>query len=189
MKYTNIDDYIERVAEKYDKIPKDVIKKVIEYGFRSYYRINLMGGDVLLKSPYFTAYTGKHFRPDMGYEFGKYRGIKKRIKYRIQYARKQTKYSGYYYFGMTEDQYKAYKEYFGKTGRRNEKVRFENITLYKILNEILDMQYYDRFFRVEIPDEGGYRMKIDVLETKNFDYIGKKVNKKFISVDYEKRKQ
>jgi hypothetical protein len=27
------------------------------------------------------------------------------------------------------------------------------------------------------------------LETKNFDYIGKKADKKFIPVDYEKRKQ
>ena len=111
MKFTNVDDYIDKVAEKYDKIPKDIIRKVIEFGFRSYYRINLMGGDVLLKSPYFTAYTGKLYNPKLRYHFGKYRKIKKRIKYRIQYARKRTKYSGFYYFGMNEEQYKTYSLY------------------------------------------------------------------------------
>lgn len=186
MKYTHVDDYLDKVAEKYDKIPKDVLKKVVEYGLRSYYRINLMGGDVLLKSPYFTAYTGKHYNEKLGYEFGKYRNIKKKIKYRIQYARKRTKYSGYYYFGMTEEQYKTYKEYLGKTGKRGEKVRFERLYIYKILNEVLDISYLTRFFRVEIPEEKGFRLWFDELETKNFDYIGKKVDKKFIPVDYEK---
>lgn len=188
MKYTNVDDYIDKVAEKYDKIPKDVIRKVIEFGFRSYYRINLMGGDVLLKSPYFTAYTGKLYNPKLGYHFGKYRKIKKKIKYRIQYARKRTKYSGYYYFGMNEEQYKTYKDYFGKTGKRGEKVRFEKISIYKLFDEIFDIDYYTRYFRIEIPEEKGYRLWFKELETKNFDYIGKKVDKKFIPVDYEKRK-
>ena len=64
MKRTSVDDYLDKVAEKYDKIPKDVLKRVIEYGLRSYYRINLMGGDILFKSPYFTAYTGKQYHPD-----------------------------------------------------------------------------------------------------------------------------
>ena len=32
MKITNVDDYIDKVAEKYNKIPKEVLKKVIEYG-------------------------------------------------------------------------------------------------------------------------------------------------------------
>jgi hypothetical protein len=41
---------------------------------------------------------------------------------------------------------------------------------------------------VEIPEEKGYKIWFDSLETKNFDYIGKKVDKKFIPVDYEKRK-
>jgi hypothetical protein len=158
MKYTNVDDYIDKVAEKYDKIPKDVIRKVIEFGFRSYYRINLMGGDVLLKSPNFTAYTGKMYNPELRYSFGKYRKIKRRIKYRIQYMRKQTKYSGYYYFGMNEEQYKQYKEYFGKSGRRGEKIRLEKLFVYKIFDEILDLDYFTRFFRVEIPEEKGYRI-------------------------------
>ena len=81
MEIRRVDDYIDKVAEKYDKIPKDIIKKVIDFGLRAYYRINSMGGDVLLKSPYFTAYTGKQYHPDKGYYFGKYKNIKKKIKY------------------------------------------------------------------------------------------------------------
>lgn len=187
MKRTSVDDYLDKVAEKYDKIPKDILKRVIEYGLRSYYRISLMGGDILLKSPYFTAYTGKQYHPDKGYYFGKYKNIKKKIKYRIQYARKRTKYSGYYYFGMTEDQYKKYKEYLGKSGKRGEKVRFERLFIYKIFNEVFDISYLTRFFRVEIPEEKGYKLWFDKIETNKFDYIGKKIDKKFIPVDYEKR--
>ena len=40
MEIRKVEDYIDKVAEKYDKIPKDVIKKVIDFGLRAYYRIN-----------------------------------------------------------------------------------------------------------------------------------------------------
>jgi hypothetical protein len=45
-----------------------------------------------------------------------------------------------------------------------------------------------RFFRVEIPEEGHFKEWKGELITSKFDYIGKKVDKKFISVDYEKGK-
>lgn len=186
MEVRKVEDYIDKVAEKYDKIPKDVIKKVIDFGLRAYYRINSMGGDVLLKSPYFTAYTGKLFHPDKAYDFGKYRQTKLMIKNRIQYVRKNKKYSGYYYFGMTEEQYAKYKEYLGKTGRRREKVKFEKLYIYKLFEEVFNIQYFTRFFRVEISEEGYFKEWKDELTVKNFDYIGKRINKKFIPVDYEK---
>ena len=59
---------------------------------------------------------------------------------------------------MTEEQYKTYKEYFGKTGRRGEKVRFEKIALYKLFEEVFDLDYFTRYFRIEIPEEKGYRL-------------------------------
>lgn len=187
MEFKKVDDYIDKVAEKYDKIPKDVIKKVIDFGLRAYYRINAMGGDILLKSPYFTAYTGKFFHPDKVYDFGKYRLTKLMIKNRIQYIRKNKHYSGYYYFGMTEDRYAEYKDYIGKTGKRHEKVKFEKLYIYKLFDEVFNIPYLTRFFRVEIPKEGYFKEWKDELITSKFDYIGKKIDKKFISVDYEKR--
>ena len=88
---------------------------------------------------------------------------------------------------LTEDQYKKYKEYLGKSGKRGEKVRFERLFIYKIFNEVFDISYLTRFFRVEIPEEKGYKLWFDKIETNKFDYIGKKIDKKFIPVDYEKR--
>ena len=181
------EDYIDKVAEKYDKIPKDVLKKVIDFGLKAYFRVNSMGGDVLLKSPYFTAYTGKFFHPDRAYDFGMYRKTKMMIKNRIQYVRKKNKYDGNYYFGMTEKMYEQYKEYF-KTGRRHEKVKFERLFLYKLFSELFDTTPFTRFFKVEIPEEKGFKEWVENLETSKFDYIGKRVDKKFIPVDYEKRK-
>ena len=186
MEIRRVEDYIDKVAEKYDKIPKDVLKKVIDFGLKAYFRVNSMGGDVLLKSPYFTAYTGKFFHPDRAYDFGKYRKTKMMIKNRIQYVRKK-KYDGYYYFGMTEKMYEKYKDYF-KTGRRHEKVRFEKLYLYKLFSELFDNTAFTRFFRIEIPEEKRFREYVENLETSKFDYIGKRVDKKFIPVDYEKRK-
>ena len=187
MEIRRVEDYIDKVAEKYDKIPKDVLKKVIDFGLKAYFRVNSMGGDVLLKSPYFTAYTGKFFHSDRAYDFGKYRKTKMMIKNRIQYVRKKNKYDGYYYFGMTEKMYEQYKDYF-KTGRRHEKVRFEKLSLYKLFNELFDMTPFTRFFRIEIPEEKGFKEYVENLETSKFDYIGKRVDKKFIPVDYEKGK-
>ena len=82
---------------------------------------------------------------------------------------------------------KKYKEYLGKSGKRGEKVRFERLFIYKIFNEVFDISYLTRFFRVEIPEERGYKLWFDKIETNKFDYIGKKIDKKFIPVDYEKR--
>lgn len=188
MEIRRVDDYIDKVAEKYDKIPKDVLKKVIDFGLKAYFRVNSMGGDVLLKSPYFTAYTGKFFHPDRVYDFGMYRKTKMMIKNRIQYVRKKNKYDGYYYFGMTEKMYNQYKEHF-KTGRRHKKVRFERLFLYKLFSEVFDTTPFTRFFKIEIPEEKGFKEWVENLETSKFEYIGKRVDKKFIPVDYEKRKQ
>ena len=108
------------------------------------------------------------------------------IKNRIQYVRKK-KYDGYYYFGMTEKMYENYKDYF-KTGRRHEKVKFEKLYIYKLFSELFDNTAFTRFFRIEIPEERGFKEYVENLETSKFDYIGKRVDKKFIPVDYEKRK-
>jgi hypothetical protein len=58
-----------------------------------------------------------------------------------------------------------------------------------LFDEVFNVPYLTRFFRVEIPEEGHFKEWKDELTTSKFDYIGKKVDKKFIPVDYEKRKQ
>ena len=59
MKFTKIDDYVDKVAEKFPTIPKKSIRRIIEFGSRSFYANTYYGGDILLKSPYFTLYCGK----------------------------------------------------------------------------------------------------------------------------------
>jgi hypothetical protein len=112
--------------------------------------------------------------------------LKVRAKIRYQYIIKKEPFDGYYYFGMTEDRYAEYKEHLGKTGRRHEKVKFEKLYIYKLFNEVFNVPYLTRFFRIEIPEEGHFKEWRDELITSKFDYIGKKVDNKFISVDYEK---
>ena len=85
---------------------------------------------------------------------------------------------------MTEEVYKKYKEY--KQTHRHEKVRFEKLYLYKLFSELFDNTAFTRFFRIEIPEEKGFKEYVQDFETSKFDYIGKRVDKKFIPVDYEK---
>ena len=135
MEFKKVDDYIDKKKKKYDKIPKDVLKKVIDFGLKAYFRVNSMGGDVLLKSPYFTAYTGKFFHPDRVYDFGMYRKTKMMIKNRIQYVRKKNKYDGYYYFGLIQSQYDRYLQQKNSRGRPKKHFDFGNIVLYKYFDE------------------------------------------------------
>jgi hypothetical protein len=65
MKFTKIDDYVDKVAEKFPTIPKKSIRKILEYGSRSFYANTYYGGDVLLKSPYFTLYCGRVFKDNL----------------------------------------------------------------------------------------------------------------------------
>ena len=61
-KYT---DYVDKVHEKFPDVPIKELQTIMRFGLRSFYLHNLYGGDVLLKSPYFTLYSGKMFSDNL----------------------------------------------------------------------------------------------------------------------------
>lgn len=186
MQFKNIDDYVDKVSEKFPTIPKKSIRRIIEFGSRSFYMHNYYGGDVLLKSPYFTLYCGRMFSNNLA--FYAYWKLKFQIKYRFTYARKKPKYSGYYYFGLTEDAYKEYLNQFQSKSKRRKKVIFKDIYLYKILDECVLFRQHKHFFKVPVAEEGTFCIHVDELETRNYEYLGKRSGDQSIDyVNYEKR--
>lgn len=61
MKFKTFDDYVDKIAERFPTIPKKSIRKIVEFGSRSFYAHNYYGCDILLKAPYFTLYCGRIF--------------------------------------------------------------------------------------------------------------------------------
>lgn len=172
MKFTKIDDYVDKVAEKFPTIPKKSIRRIIEFGSRSFYANTYYGGDILLKSPYFTLYCGNMYSNN--WDFYRYWVLKFTIKYRILYARKKKTYDGYYYFGLTEENYQEYKKQFKSKTKRRQKITFVDIFLFKMLEECLLWRNYKHFFRIPIKEESKFKIRLEQLTTRDMEYLGKR---------------
>lgn len=186
MEFKYVDDYVDRVHERFPTISKKSIKRILQFGMKSFYTHNLYGGDVLLKSPYFTLYSGRMFKSNL--IFYKYWKIKYKIKFRIKYKRDKKKYNGFYYFGMTEEQYQNYKSKIKKYGRKRHKFTFEKFYAYKLLEECLLDRKYKHIFQFEFPEDVGFIFYKKEHSLKNFSYIAKRNSDKSIEfVNYETR--
>lgn len=169
MEIKYIEDYYDKVKEKYPELTEKQISRILTYGFQSFYLHTLYGGDILSKSPYLTVYCGKCFVDPI--KFGQYRALKKAIKLRVKYKRARIKWDGYYYFGLNDEDFEYYKSQIKKSGRRRQKFHFKQIKLYKLLDEVLITKRYNHIFKILYPlDVGFLHIREDVI-TRNFDYI------------------
>lgn len=53
MEIKYVDDYVDKVWEKFPSLTRKEIEYILKFGLRSFYTHNVYGGDVLLKSPLF----------------------------------------------------------------------------------------------------------------------------------------
>ena len=184
MELKTVEDYIDKVHEKFPQFSRKQIERILQFGFRSFYTHTLYGGDILNKSPYFTMYCGKMFsKSDV---FHKYRMIKSRIKLRIKYKRNKTQYDGYYYFGLTEDGYKYYCSQMKKTGKRRRKFHFEKVKFFKILDELYFDHRLKHIFKIPYPIDNGFSFWKEDFVTRDFEYIYRRnKDNKLEPVSYE----
>lgn len=190
MTIKHIEDYYEEMQKQFPDIPLETIDKVMKFGLRSFYYHNVYGGDVLIKmrKPFtFTMYCGKFFKNTLS--FLKYRELKMRIKLRIKYKREKPPYSGYYYFGLSDDMFEYYKSQMKKSGRRRQKFHFKAIKFYKILEEVTYSDKWNHVFKIPYPEDVGFTIFREDFITRDFEYILKrnKETKKFEPVSYEER--
>ena len=186
MELTTCDKYYDKILEKFPELTYRQVDKIVKHGLSSLYLYNLYGGDVLLKHPKYTMYFGKLFKSNN--IFHKYWMLKWKIKLRIKYKKAKTKYDGYYYFGLSENEFQEYKKKIKSTGRRREKFQFKKLFLFKMLEECLIHSEFSHFFRIKFPEDCGFVMYKQEWVARDFDYIYKRGKDNNIEpVSYEQK--
>ena len=145
--------YYKQVKERFPMLSEKQIDKIIKYGLRSFFAHNKFGGDVLLKSNYYTGYVGRLFI-NMKW-FAIYYVNKMKLKLRIKYKRSKTVFNGKYYFGFKEHEY---QEWFGGSKRKHKILNFPYIKIYKLYDECA-LYKPDYIFEFDHEDEGFYKKK------------------------------
>ena len=95
---------------------------------------------------------------------------------RIKYKRFKERFGGYYYFGLTEDQYAHYKSQFKPKSQRRKKITFPNIYGYKMQEECFLDRAKKHFFKLEYPIDLGFTIFFKDYITRNAIYTHKRNN-------------
>ena len=186
MEIKRIEDYYEKMQEKYPEIPRETLEKVLKYGLRSFYLHNSYGADTINMVQGFVMYCGRLFGDNL--EFYKYWLIKQRLKLRILWKKRKKQYDGYYYFGLTEEDFQKYKSQMKKSGRRRRKFTFDRIKLCKIFEEVEIDRRWKHIFRIPYPEDVGFTIHRENFVTRDFEYIyRRKADNTLEPVSYEER--
>lgn len=130
---TTINDYIDKVKEQFPLISKSDIKRILSYSWKSLYLHNSYGGDVLIKDGADWIYFGNLKRSAIQHYH--YYIKKLSIKLKVMYRKKKIPWDGYYYFALTNTQYKEYLQQTKAKGRKRKYYSFTNIMMYQILDD------------------------------------------------------
>lgn len=183
MQIKYIEDYYDKIKERFPDLEMWEIEKILKHGMQSFFTLNACGADVNIYSGpnSFVMYVGKLF---YNREIAKrYYHLKWRIKLRINYFSKKPIWDGYYYFGLTEEDYKKYIP--SKSGRVKSKVVFDEIRAYKIKEEAYLYHKVKYLFRLKISEDRGISFREKNFSTRNFDLIGIRDNTGKIKSTYE----
>lgn len=182
--------YYEKVKERFPDLTYREIDTIIKFGLRSMFINCGYGGDILLKAPYFTMYIGKFFKDKLMYT--KYKILKESIKLRIKYKRSKTQWDGYYYFGLSEEEFQDYLSNFKNTGmgnsskgRRRKKIIFKKIKCYKLLDECKLHTINKHIFKIKFPEDFGFSFWKENYATYNAQYILRRKDKEWEHIEYE----
>lgn len=133
--YTNVDTYIPKLKELYPDVKEKDLKRIVEYGWRMFYMSNVRGCDVLMSSTLnkFWIYSG-----DLTYDSVKhYHYYRAKLKRKIRYIYRKHKreWDGYYYTGLTEDEYNALIKSKNSVGKKKKNFQYEKKICYKLADE------------------------------------------------------
>lgn len=170
MKVKNIQDYYEIMYDQYPNIPKSDIRKILQYGYKSFYLHNSYGGDVLLNRKGFWLYSGNLTSNSLKYfEYYKRKMV---VKLRVMYKRKKIQWDGYYYFALTKSQYEDYLKQKNKRGRPRKKFTFSKIILYKIYDECnISQSNRVAIFKIPLNLDLGFSIYKEKIECSNFELV------------------
>lgn len=157
-KLATMTDYMDAVCEKFSHLTREEIRKILIFGFRSYFYLNKSKADTMFRNDFFLMYTGTLFADYFKYH--KYYRFKYGMKYRIKNKVKGEPFDGFYYFGLTDDLYRFYESQEGEPVKI-----FENISLFRLLDELKLYPEYKNHFKVKIENSKLYKIFFTHYET------------------------
>lgn len=151
---TTVDDYLDRLHERYPLIIMKELKMILVYGWRQVYNLVHYGCDVCSRSGESSMYIG-HLRGDNDHiRYQKYFRNKLKRKMRVKYRRSKLDFGNYYYFHITDEEYQKIKDQKGP-------IDFGYVTIYKLKDEAkLRMEVGDHLY--QIPFIGGFFALLNV---------------------------
>lgn len=163
MEIRRVDDYMPALKERFPTVCEEDLKKIVNHGLRSLYRLLLQGADVFIKSNEYTALFGRK-NDDVAYKVKKLRA-----KWRIQQKlkEKKTPWDGYYYFASKD------------------KDNFDTIThAFYVQREVTIQHTYPYVYRVKIPYCGWEKWELTEEELATAEFV--EMNKCFYKPCNEK---
>lgn len=163
-----IEDYYDRLYEMFPEVPKEDIRRFVNYGWRKFYWYNLRGCDVQIKSSNndFWMHCGILTKDPIKH-FNLYKQ-KLAVKVRLEYARKNKEWDGYYYSIIDEETYQKVKD------KEKFNVVLNKKTIFKILKECKlyynDARYFIRFKC----EDFGWKQYVQDFECKDCEIISKR---------------
>lgn len=153
-----IDEYYKRLYDLYPNIPKEDIRRIVNYGWRQFYWFNLRGCDVQVKSRKIGLWMqcGRMYYNSREH-FRHYKN-KLQNKIRALFKRQKDGWDGYYYTYITEEEYQKIRNL------KNFKVTLQNRKVFKIDKECyLYHNMYTHFIKFKY-ENIGFVMTFDNLE-------------------------
>lgn len=142
-----IKDYYHIIYAKFPEISPQDINRILNFSWKSLYLHNSYGGDILISDRDIWCYIGNLKKNPLDHFY--YYIRKLTVKLRVLYRRKKIPWDGYYYFALSDSQYKSYNDQKNKRGRPKKYFNFGTVYLYQILDECKINEHYKRYiFRV-----------------------------------------
>lgn len=170
MKITTIKDYYEEIYQRFPDVPKEDIRRILDYGWKSLYLHNSYGGDTLVSDNDLWCYIGK-LKKDPLKHFQYY--IRKLIiRLRVLYRRRKIEWDGYYYFGLSESAYQKYLEQKNKKGRPKKYFNYGKVFMYLLLDECKIAEHSSKYiFRIPYITKVNFKFYVPELITDQAELI------------------
>lgn len=157
MQIKTINDYYDIMYSKFPDVDKNDIKKILNHGWKAFYSVNSVGADVCTHDKDFWCYVG--FLHKNSLKYFKYYIKKLVLKLRIMGKRTKVPWDGFYYFALSDKQYEQYLAQQKSKGRKRKWFTYENIFLFKSLNECKLTQFNKKYiFRVSFISQNGNKI-------------------------------
>ena len=128
MKITKVENYVDRVWQKFPELTRDEVKRILVYGWKMILQYVRAGNDVSMMTNKEFMFIGQIPQSRLAVFNNYCYKLSRRIAYMFQ--RTKSKWDGYYYFARTENQYLDYL-----TQNKKKYKVFKNVFLYKLLEE------------------------------------------------------